>query len=306
MSTCSRSTNPPACSTSPDRLDPQRPSLMGLLHAGIAAGKPWARERNLVYLSNAHRPDPETCGVMLLAKNKPALVALANLFGSGKPLKKYIALAQGNPPEERFEVDAKLAPHPVKPGLMCVDPKKGKKSKTQFEVLERFSGWTLLRCLPFIERAHQIRVHLRHAGFPIVGDELYGGKPLWLSRLKRDFRLKPGREERPLISRVALHAEELTLPHPVTGETADHHRAVAEGFEGGREISAAVCGCKIYLPGLNHQARHRSRRRPNILRLCMCKSPCARVRSNETTGLSDSKSLFSIAQTGAAQHRHLA
>jgi 23S rRNA-/tRNA-specific pseudouridylate synthase len=52
----------------------------------------------------------------------------------------------------------------------------------------------------------------------VVGDKLYGGKPLWLSRLKKNFRLKTGREERPLISRVALHAEQLTLPHPVTGE----------------------------------------------------------------------------------------
>jgi 23S rRNA-/tRNA-specific pseudouridylate synthase len=59
---------------------------------------------------------------------------------------------------------------------------------------------------------------LRHAGFPVVGDELYGGKPLWLSRLKPNYRLKPGHEERPLLSRAALHAEELTLPHPVTGE----------------------------------------------------------------------------------------
>ena len=84
MNTCSRSTSPPACSSSPDRLDPERPSLMTLLHAGIAAGKPWARERNLTYLNNAHRPDFETSGVLLLAKNKPALVALANLFGSGK------------------------------------------------------------------------------------------------------------------------------------------------------------------------------------------------------------------------------
>ena len=203
----------------PDRLDPQRPSLMTLLHAGIAAGKPWARERNLTYLSNAHRPDFETSGVLLLAKNKPALVALANLFGTEKPVRKYIALAQGNPPGETFEVDAKLAPHPSQPGLVFVDSRNGKKSKTQFEVLEIFSGWMLLRCLPLIERAHQIRVHLRHAGFPVVGDGLYGGKPLWLSRLKRDFRLKPGREERPLISRAALHLEELQLPHPVTGET---------------------------------------------------------------------------------------
>jgi len=205
--------------TSPDRYDPQRPNLMTLLHAAIAAGKPWARERNVTYLANAHRPDGETSGVILLAKNKPALVALANLFSSGKALKKYVALVQGNPAGEKFEVDVRLAPHPVKTGLVCVDPRNGKKSKTQFEVVEIFSGWMLLRCLPLIERTHQIRVHLRHAGFPVVGDELYGGKPLWLSRLKRDFRLKPGHEERPLISRAALHAEELTLPHPVTGET---------------------------------------------------------------------------------------
>ena len=203
---------------SPDRYDPSRPNLMSLLHAGIADKKTWARERNLDYLSNAHRPDFESSGVILLAKNKPMLVTLANLFSSGNPVKKYVALVQGNPVAERFEVDAKLAPHPVKTGLVCVNPKDGKKSKTQFEVLEIFSGWMLLRCLPLIERTHQIRVHLLHAGFPIVGDELYGGKMLWLSRLKRDFRLKPGREERPLISRVALHAEELTLPHPVTGE----------------------------------------------------------------------------------------
>jgi RluA family pseudouridine synthase len=204
--------------TAPDHCDPQPPSLMALLHAGIAATKPWARERRLDYLSHADRPDAETSGVILLAKDKSALVALADAFGSGKPLRKCVALVRGIPPEERFEVDAKLAPHPVQPGMMCVDPRGGKKSKTQFEVLEHFSDWTLLCCRPLTERTHQIRVHLHHAGFPVVGDGLYGGKPLWLSRLKRDYRLKPGREERPLISRPALHVEELKLPHPVTGE----------------------------------------------------------------------------------------
>ena len=88
--------------TSPDRHDLDRPSLMKLLHAGIADKKPWARERNLTYLSNAHRLDSETSGVMLLAKNKPALVALADLFGSEKPLQKYVALAWGSPPAETF------------------------------------------------------------------------------------------------------------------------------------------------------------------------------------------------------------
>jgi 23S rRNA pseudouridine1911/1915/1917 synthase len=70
---------------SPDRYDPERPSLMKLLHTAIAGGKPWARERGLDYLMNAHRLDPEMSGVILLAKNKPALIALANLFGSEKP-----------------------------------------------------------------------------------------------------------------------------------------------------------------------------------------------------------------------------
>ena len=205
--------------TSPDRYDPERPNLMKLLHSAIAVGKPWARERGLTYLMNAHRLDFETSGVILLARNKPVLIALANLFGSEKPLKKYVALVQGTPANPQFETDAKLAPHPLKMGLMRVDSKNGKKSKTRFEVLEQFSGYALLKCEPLTGRTHQIRVHLRHTGLPIVGDGLYGGKKLWLSRLKRDYRLKPGREERPLLSRVALHAEELTLSHPVTGQT---------------------------------------------------------------------------------------
>jgi RluA family pseudouridine synthase len=204
--------------TSPDRYDPQRPNLMKLLHAGIREAKPWARERRLTYLMNAHRLDFETSGVILLAKSKPVLVQLANLFGDAKPLKKYAALAQGTPTEERFEVDAKLAPHPVRIGLMRVDPKRGKRSRTLVAVRERFAGFTLLQCEPLTGRTHQVRVHLRHAGLPLVGDELYGGRPLWLSRLKRDYRLKRGKTERPLMARVALHAEQLTLPHPVTGE----------------------------------------------------------------------------------------
>ena len=205
--------------TSPDRYDPNRPNLMKLLHAGVAQQKPWARERNLTYLANAHRLDFETSGVILLAKSKPVLVALANLFGSEKPVKKYVTLAWGRPLDKNFAVDAKLSPHPVKLGEMRVDPKGGKRSETQFEVLEQFSDWCWVRCTPLTGRTHQIRIHLKHAGFPIVGDELYGGKQLWLSRLKKDYRLKPGREERPLLSRVALHAEELTLVHPVTNET---------------------------------------------------------------------------------------
>jgi RluA family pseudouridine synthase len=228
---------------SPDHLTPERPSLMALLHAGITDKKPWARERNLDYLSNAHRLDFETSGVILLAKNKTVLAALADLFGTEKPLRKFIALAWGIPLAKKFEVDAALAPHPLKIGEMRVNPKEGKRAKTEFEVLEQFSDWSLLRVVPLTDRTHQIRVHLKHAGFPVVGDELYGGKKLWLSRLKRDFRLKPGKEERPLISRVALHAEELTLVHPVTAET------VTIKSEWPKDLKVAVKYLRLYATG---------------------------------------------------------
>jgi 23S rRNA-/tRNA-specific pseudouridylate synthase len=103
---------------------------------------------------------------------------------------------------------------------MRVDKDNGKAAKTKVTLLENFTraGYALVICEPATDRSHQIRVHLSQVDLPLVADELYGGKKLWLSRLKRDFRLKPGREERPLISRTALHAEELTLPHPITGE----------------------------------------------------------------------------------------
>lgn len=205
--------------TSPDRCDPNQPNLMKLLHTGIEAGKPWARERGLGYLMIAHRLDFETSGVLLLAKSKPVLVELANLFGNEKPHKEYVALAQGTPEAQAFETQARLGPHPTQAGRFRVDPKHGKRAQTRFKVLEQFAGWTLLQCEPLTGRTHQIRVHLQHLGLPIVADPLYGGKPLWLSRLKRQYRLKPNQTERPLMGRLALHAAMLAVPDSANGQT---------------------------------------------------------------------------------------
>src|SRR5688572_31571007 len=98
--------------TSPDRYDANRPNLMRLLHRDIERGAPWAKERNLSYLANAHRLDFETSGVLLLAKSKPALVALVEQFG-GRVEKRYVALVQGTPTDDSFRSEAKLAAHPM-------------------------------------------------------------------------------------------------------------------------------------------------------------------------------------------------
>src|ERR1017187_1409943 len=158
--------------TSPDRGHPDRPSLMKLLHAGIERGAPWAVEGGRSYLMPAHRLDIEMSGVLLLAKSKPVLVMLANWFGAENSGKKHVALVLGTPAEDLFKVEAKLAPHPVRSGLMRVDPKGGKHCMTAFEVRERFAGFALLQCGLLTDRTHQVRVHIRHAGMSDMDSHL--------------------------------------------------------------------------------------------------------------------------------------
>ncbi len=201
---------------SPDRYDSERPNLMRLLHEGITLAKPWAASRHLTYLANAHRLDFETTGVILLAKSKPVLVALANLFGTERVDKRYVALVGGEPVTPKFTENGPLSPHPTRLGLMRVDTGRGKRSRTEFNVLERYRGYTLLHCRPFTGCTHQIRVHLQNQRLPICGDSSYGGKPLFLSKLKKRYHLKEGNKERPLIDSIALHAERLSLIHPIT------------------------------------------------------------------------------------------
>lgn len=203
--------------TSPDRYDRERPNLMRLLLDDVASGSPWAKERNLNYLANVHRLDFETTGILVLTKNKPTLVTLANLFGSEKPLKTYVALVSGIPQADTFTVDLKLRPDRVRVGRMRW-AKDGKRSQTEFSVIERWPGIALMRCCPRTGRTHQIRVHLYASGLPIFGDNLYGeNRQLFLSQIKPGYRLGDGETERPLTPGLMLHAWQLDIEHPVTG-----------------------------------------------------------------------------------------
>src|SRR5260370_33877142 len=101
--------------------------------------------------------------------------------------------------------------------MVRVDEKNGKRSRTLFELLEKFNGWSLLKCQPLTGRTHQIRVHLRVAGVPVAGDTLYGGGPLLLWRREPNYRVKPNPTELRLPDCVSLTAAELGLPQSVTG-----------------------------------------------------------------------------------------
>jgi RluA family pseudouridine synthase len=216
--------------TSPDTLNPARPSLMHLLHKAIAESKPWATERGLGYLMNTNWLDEEASGVFLLVRNKASFQNMADFFGASNPGRKYLVLVQGSPLEERFEVDVKLAPDPVRPGSMRVQARSGKRARTAFQLVERFSKYALLSAELFTDRKHQVQLHLRHAGLPVVGDSFYGAKPFLLSRLKKDYRLKPERTERPLLNRPAIHSAELSFPHPETGESVTIHAPCPKDF----------------------------------------------------------------------------
>ena len=202
----------------PDRWDKSRENLMGLLHTGIHLKRPWAQVHGFNYLANVHRLDAGTSGVVLLARNKPALVSLARQFHDRHPRKTYLALIEGALPEAEMEVDLPLAPSVVRPGLSIVDRNRGKPAVTRFTLLEKFKKYSLVKAEPATGRLHQIRIHLKTIGCPLVADQDYGtGFPLLLSQLKRDYRMKP-EGEKPLMARPALHAERLEILHPVTGQ----------------------------------------------------------------------------------------
>ena len=234
----------------PDRWDKKRENLMGLVHDHPRYGHG---------VANVHRLDADTSGILLCAKTKPALDYLSGQFQSKTVEKKYHAFVAVLPADaamkviapvrdaigalpDTFTVEVALGEDERQPGRMRVfKGRGGKECVSEFRTLERFrgsarpgaiaAGYAYVECRPLTGRTHQLRIHLAAAGAPILNDPFYGNPDivLRLSDLKRGYK---GRDdEKPLLGRLALHASELTVKHPVTREPVTLHSPVPHEFE---------------------------------------------------------------------------
>ena len=161
-----------------------------------------------------HRLDKDTSGIILFAKNEIAHKALSALFESREMEKFYLGLVQGQIMNSSGSIDAAIMEHPGKTTKMMTHV-KGKPSLTDYEVQEQFRLYSWVRFQIHTGRTHQIRVHMQHIGHSIVCDEIYGDpKPVLLSSIKKNFKLaKVAEEEKPILSRLALHSSQLNFSY---------------------------------------------------------------------------------------------
>ncbi|MBW3470208.1 RluA family pseudouridine synthase [Arthrospiribacter ruber] len=155
-----------------------------------------------------HRLDKETSGCLVIAKHPEAYRHIAIQFEDRKVNKIYHAVVEGIREFKNELVDRNI--HATNKGIAKIT-KDGKPSQTVFNTLKAYYNHTLVECRPVTGRLHQIRVHLAYLKSPICGDEMYGGKPLYLSSLKRRFNLKKNTDELPIMQRVSLHAHAISF-----------------------------------------------------------------------------------------------
>ncbi len=172
-------------------------------------------EQRFGRLWTVHRIDKETSGVILFARDAESHRILNSQFEQGRATKIYAAALEGVMAEEEIRIDIPIVPDPAHPGRMRPSA-RGKESLTILRRREVFRGFTYAEAQPLTGRQHQIRVHCRAVGLPLAVDSFYGNRSeLLLSSIKRKYK-SYDREERPLISRLTLHAERLTIDHPAT------------------------------------------------------------------------------------------
>ncbi|MFM1913726.1 MAG: rRNA pseudouridine synthase [Bacteroidota bacterium] len=151
-----------------------------------------------------HRLDKETSGCLVIAKNPEAYRHISMQFEHREVNKKYHAVVEGQQEWDGILVNFPILP--LKDGKVIIDRHNGKHAETWFQSLRVYRNCSLVECMPITGRMHQIRIHLTCLKAPILMDSTYGGPEIYLSDLKRNFSLGKGKEENPLIKRVALHA----------------------------------------------------------------------------------------------------
>jgi len=149
-------------------------NLQAAIESSIVADDFWAKSRSVKFLRFVHRLDADTSGVLLFAKSAGAVKAYSSLFERRHMEKTYLAVVSGRVPENEWICRLKLAPDPKRAGRMKMDARHGKPAETHFHLMKIQGGYSLIEARPVTGRTHQIRAHLADAGFPIVGDELYG------------------------------------------------------------------------------------------------------------------------------------
>ncbi len=174
-----------------------------------------------------HRLDKDTSGLILFAKTEATHRFLSQLFEERKVDKYYLGIVIGMPSPLEGLIDAPIMEHPIIKGTMMIH-RNGKPSQTGYETLEANRFFSMVSFQLHTGRTHQIRLHAKNIGHPLACDPLYGdGKPVLVSSFKKNYKLsKHELEERPMISRLALHSYrlvftdeqgkkmELMAPHP--------------------------------------------------------------------------------------------
>lgn len=165
-----------------------------------------------------HRIDKDTTGLLVIAKNDRAHKSLTDQLADRSLSRVYYALVNGNIKEDGGTVDAPIGRSPKDRKKMAVVP-DGRSAVTDFEVIERFGAYTLVRCKLRTGRTHQIRVHMKHIGHSVVGDKAYGIK-----------------NERFALAGQLLHAKEISFIHPETGEKVTFSCPLPEDFASVLEV----------------------------------------------------------------------
>lgn len=157
-----------------------------------------------------HRLDRDTSGIILFAKDEATHKYFSKLFEERSVEKFYLGLVHGSLSKKNGSIDAPIMDHPVFKGQVVIN-KKGKQSLTDYVVLEDLGKYSLVKFQIHTGRMHQIRIHSKNIGHPVVCDPIYGdGKAVLLSSIKKKYKTgKQDEGERPMLNRTALHSFEL-------------------------------------------------------------------------------------------------